>query len=202
MWPAGTGLVTLRALAPPPEGELLAHPLGTLQVRQREVPLGLDLRHIGSSPIQGDHRFDITKATYGTSKTPTPAPLTDLFAAAQYLDLSDDEKLTKPSFEPFQAGLRFGTPGATADTVPPPFLPLVYETLIIDEPDEPARPFPPPNPATPEVPAPPESIPGPTVVTTAGHGLSALAGRHRLDEQRFRGPRIPMRVLSDQGADL
>jgi hypothetical protein len=78
-------------------------------------------------------------------------------------------------------------------------MPLAYETLIIDDPDEPARPFPPPDPATPTTPSPPETIPGPTVVTLARRSLAALAGRQHLDELRFRGPRVPMSVHDDLG---
>lgn len=199
---AGTGVVTLRELAPPPLGELLAHPLGSLQVRQRDVPLGVELAHFGSAPIRGEHRFDITQVTYGSAAAPVSSPLTDLFAPAQYLELSDDEKLTKPSFQPFRTGLQFGTSGAVADPAPPPFQPLSYETLIIDDPDEPARAFPAPKPSGPSKPgeaSKPETITGPTVIALADGGLGALAGRHRLNERRFRGPRIPMRVLDVDG---
>jgi hypothetical protein len=40
-------------------------------------------------------------------------PLTELFAAAQYLELSDEEKLARPSFEPFAAGVSLGLQGLT-----------------------------------------------------------------------------------------
>jgi hypothetical protein len=40
-------------------------------------------------------------------------PLTELFAAAQYLQLSDEEKLGRPSFEPFAAGASLSLQGLT-----------------------------------------------------------------------------------------
>jgi hypothetical protein len=39
---------------------------------------------------------------------PAATPTTGQFAASQFQDLSDDERLSRPSFEPFQDGVAFG----------------------------------------------------------------------------------------------
>ena len=103
--PASAGpLVTLAPGAVAVGESVLAHPLGTLTVKQRLAPLDVDITHVGTRRISGAaRRFTLTAA----------GPLTrvdDAFAAAQFLDLSPDQKLLRPSFEPMTAGAVLGTP--------------------------------------------------------------------------------------------
>jgi hypothetical protein len=116
----GQSLVTLRALPPTPQ--ILAHPLGTLQVRQRVVPLEHTIDRFGGDVPAGARSFRIANATLGGAAAQAD-PLQDLFAAAQFTSLSDDQKLAQPSFESMRSGVRvgehdvaFGTPvGAEVD---------------------------------------------------------------------------------------
>lgn len=100
--------------------QAVAHPQATLRAVEKVVPLGLDIQRFGNARPRGARRFDVEGVTIGASGTPgqavTPQPVTELFARAQFLDLTDEEKLTRPSFEPFQAGIEVGAPGH----VPPP----------------------------------------------------------------------------------
>ena len=106
--PAGQRpVVTFRAAAGTAT-EVLLHPLGTLTVKQGIVPLNLDISRFGQGTPAGAHRFTITSATIG-GQSQTPQPATDFFAPAQFLDMSDDEKLSRPSFEPMTAGVSFGS---------------------------------------------------------------------------------------------
>lgn len=84
---------------------VFVHPLARLTVRQTVVPLGLKLSRYAGGTVPGT-RYDISGATVG-GKSVTTTPVTDQFAAAQFLELSDDEKLARPSFEPMPAGVTF-----------------------------------------------------------------------------------------------
>ncbi|OLR92890.1 DUF6603 domain-containing protein [Actinokineospora bangkokensis] len=112
----GRSPVTVRQI-PVPAGVLLVHPLGTVSVTQRVAPLGITLDKFGQAPVSGPRRVDITSVRYRT--TPTSATRTlstvetrDHFAPAEFRDLTDDERLSRPSFESLQAGRT--TQGATA----------------------------------------------------------------------------------------
>ena len=125
--PAGAAaLVTLRALAP--GTAVLAHPLATPQVRQRVAPLERTLDRFGTSVPSGAKRFRITLATIGGVRT-TVTPLTDRFAPAQFTALSDDAKLSAPSFEAMTSGAALGADGyATGAAVT---VSVVYEQLLV-----------------------------------------------------------------------
>ncbi|WP_028064030.1 DUF6603 domain-containing protein [Solirubrobacter soli] len=111
--PAGADVVTLRALQP--GAAVLAHPLGTLRVRQRLAPLERTLERFGTTVPSGAKRFRITLATIGGVRT-TLTPLQDQFAPAQFTALSDDAKLSAPSFEPMTSGAALGADGFITGT--------------------------------------------------------------------------------------
>jgi hypothetical protein len=102
---AGEALVTLRSVAP--TGKILCHPHGTLQVRQRVVPLERTLERFGSEVPSGARFFRVAIATLG-GKAAQTEPLDDLFAPAQFTALTDDQKLSQPSFVAMRSGVRVG----------------------------------------------------------------------------------------------
>jgi hypothetical protein len=104
----GEALVTLRDVEPA-EGEILVHPRGSLAVRQRVVPLRLDVEKFGETRPVGPRRFELTNATLGDAAADGVEAVREHFAASQFLTLSDDEKLSRPGFEAFEAGIRIGT---------------------------------------------------------------------------------------------
>ena len=65
--------------------------------------------------------------------------VTDLFAPAQFREMTDDEKLTAPAFEPMQAGIRFASPAYVCGpaVVEPE---IRYAREIIYRPPQPAAP--------------------------------------------------------------
>jgi Family of unknown function (DUF6603) len=123
--PAGAAaLVALRA---PAADGLAAHPAGQLGVRQSALPLGVDITHVGAAAIAPD-RFDITTLTVNG----TAAPLAEVrapFAAGEFVDLSADEKLSRPAFEPFRAGVSAG--GAAVTAGPVSAVDLSYEQITL-----------------------------------------------------------------------
>lgn len=129
--PAGAAdFVTLRAIEP--GTDVLAHPLATLQVRQRLAPLDHTLQRFGERIPTGTRRFRITLATIGPNRA-TVTPLHDHFAPAQFTDLSDDAKLSAPSFEEMTSGAALGADGYVHGT--PVTVALAYEQVVVPRED-------------------------------------------------------------------
>ena len=117
---------------------MLLHPLGELSVHQRVAPLGMKIQWLGSArPKLGTSRYDVVDFMVGSGdKTPavvdeTLVEVRDDFAPAQYFDMSDDEKLSRPSFEKHRAGVRLPALGMTAGGIQTAN--LKFENAIVDE---------------------------------------------------------------------
>jgi hypothetical protein len=122
----------LVTLADPGAGSaVLVHPLGQLSVHQRVVPLGIQIQRIGSSPVPGGRTLAITDVTVTGVATSGLNSLDDDFAPAQFLDLSDDEKLSRPAFESLTAGAYVQTSGFAAGGSHS--ADMGYETVTVDE---------------------------------------------------------------------
>jgi hypothetical protein len=129
--PSGTPtLVSLRAHD---ESTVVAHPLAQLEVHESVVPLGLQITRFGAAAIADTTLFTITdlQVNGGTVWDRTVA-VEDDFAPAQFFDLSDEEKLTGPSFERHDAGVRLnaGLPKCGGSVSKP----ISYETFYVDDP--------------------------------------------------------------------
>jgi hypothetical protein len=101
-------LVTQRIKAVP--DVVAIHPLGEIAVRQRVAPLNLELARFGQARLAGDQRFAITHLTLN-GQALEPDPVLDKFAAGQFLDLDDHERLSRPSLEPLEAGVKISPAG-------------------------------------------------------------------------------------------
>ena len=109
-------LVTLRKR--PGGGDVLVHPLGALEVRQTVVPLGIRIERFGGTPLPAAQRFDITHVAVGGQPVAAPRAVDDVFAAGDFLELSEDERLARPSFEAMHAGVAVQPAGfASGDPV-------------------------------------------------------------------------------------
>jgi hypothetical protein len=82
---------------------LVVHPSGRLEVRQKVVPLGLQLTRASNAPIAGHDRFDITAITIGDAEL-DPIPVEEFFARGQWEELGD-QVLSVPAFEKMKAGV-------------------------------------------------------------------------------------------------
>jgi hypothetical protein len=112
---------------------VLAHPLGRLVVTQRVAPLGLTLQRFGNTQVQGPNRFDLEKVEIGGQTVASPTTLTEAFTRAHFVDMTEEEKLSAPSFERFTAGVSVGTAAyrLPADQVAAD---LEYETHYLEPP--------------------------------------------------------------------
>jgi hypothetical protein len=129
-------MVTVRV--PPAIDVFRVHPLATLSVRQRVAPLFREISRFGSSPISGETTFTVELLSAdGQSSLPTPM-LTEMFAPAQFDDLTDDDKFTRSSFEAMVAGLRLGSNNFDFESSSAPVEMLMqFETLLV-LPDQPS----------------------------------------------------------------
>ena len=172
------GVASLVALTTPKVAPtvILAHPGASLSVHQTVVPLGLTITQFGGAVPQGETRFDIMAVTVGADTKPSTAPALDDFAVAQFLSLSDDEKLASPSFESFPSGVNHDT--STTFGVPPARS-VTNDTWLADTIDGPQR----------EDPGTPPPLPGDVL---AGFLLDGAAARSRLAQSgsaRYVGPK-------------
>jgi hypothetical protein len=102
--PSASPIVSLAESAGRGAG-IVVHPFGSLTVKQRVAPLERDLDHYGSDLIDGPRRFTITSLSVGTVGG-VKENVTDYFAPAHYLHMSDTDRLTAPSFESWVAGVK------------------------------------------------------------------------------------------------
>ncbi len=126
----------LVSLASPEEtsGPALVHPLATPTVRQKIVPFGIALDRVGQArPSDGD-RFELASEAFlgeGERRRSIAAvPVSDYFAAAQFQDMEDADKLARPSFEPMQAGAALGADSIAAGAATTRV--VDYEEILID----------------------------------------------------------------------
>jgi hypothetical protein len=103
--PSTNLLVTLRAVDP---SLLVLHPFGSLTLSQRALPLNLTLDKVGSQKPDDVNRVDIT----AVASNGTPLPLSEedeQFAVAQFQDMSDSDKLSRPSYQDLKGGVTIGS---------------------------------------------------------------------------------------------
>jgi hypothetical protein len=105
------------------------HPLGFLRVVQSVAPLDVGLAKYGSNSIVST--APVTVAVTADSAVVTTA--TELFATSQFFDLSDEERLSKPGFVPFDAGVTVA--GTTWQVFDATTVDVVYEESL--GPDDP-----------------------------------------------------------------
>jgi hypothetical protein len=157
---------------------LLVHPQSELVFRQRVVPLNLTLSKFGNTAPSGDRFFALREVKLNGIET-KPAPVTEHFAPAQFFEMNDDEKLSRPSFEPLEAGIRFGTD--TTHCKNPVRTPIEYETIVLD-----------PKKAAPGETAETYPLPAKHLPALALMGAAGRAAFRRTGKAKYRapGPRI------------
>ena len=117
-----------------PAGAVRIHPLSTLTVKQSVVPLNVPISRFGNTrPVGGPQEFRIQQVVVGGTSF-TPDVVRDHFAPAQFRDLSDDEKLSSPSFELLPAGVSVGNNAADCGTPVPAA--ADFEDIVIPSPPE------------------------------------------------------------------
>ena len=128
-------VVAIREQAP--SEDVVVHPLGTLTVRQRVVPLDFQLEVYGQAELAGGRfSFGIEAITIGGAE-PRRSELRDQFAPGDFLRLTDEQKLARPSFEKYKAGYSIGSPGLEAGARAQAN--FGYRQYVIDDPDDEPR---------------------------------------------------------------
>ncbi len=124
---------------------VLLDPMGLLAVTERVLPLGMTLQWFGNAAPANVNRFDVQSVTladladpHSTASAAPIEPAQDYFARAQFLTMTDAQKLSEPAFDLFDAGVKVGAqafqPGQQTT------VPVTYETLLVDDLRLPARP--------------------------------------------------------------
>ncbi|MGW3938935.1 DUF6603 domain-containing protein [Streptomyces phaeochromogenes] len=121
-------LVSLRQL--PDTDDLVLHPLGTLFVRQRALPLNVRLDRIGGQRASDGRRFSV--APLPDSGLKRVSDTGDRFAMAQFQNMSDAAKLSRPSYETQDAGLELAAASGALASARVVRRSARYELHIID----------------------------------------------------------------------
>lgn len=132
----GDSVVTLRDIDRQ-AGKVLAHPLGTLQVRQQVAPLNVEIDTFGNARPATYTKYTIESVTVaGQPQQGEDSAVREQFAPAQFFEMSDAEKLSGPSFERYPAGRTVGNTlfahGGQDDPENQRSVGLEYETTIVD----------------------------------------------------------------------
>ncbi len=84
---------------------LVAHPAGMLTLSQKVVPLEFTLVTFGNQKPSDASYFEIARVTSNTEELDT-SDVTEYFAPAQYENMTDSEKISRPSFERMNSGVQ------------------------------------------------------------------------------------------------
>ena len=129
--PSNTSQAVTLSAPKPDDKTLRVHPIGVLSVREKIVPLDLQIsRYANAAPSDGD-LFSISDVQINNDEE-SHQPIQDYFSSGQFLDLSDADKVSAPSFEKYDAGVSIGSSDIVAGT--DSARTVVYEERYIDEP--------------------------------------------------------------------
>ena len=120
-------LVSLRKLDP--TEALVLHPVGTLRVSQKAVPLDLTIDKVGNQKAGDAKSFSIDVVAVGLGKA---ADATEQFAIAQYQNLDDATKLSRPSYQTLHGGVQISVVGQQLKSSHAVRRIVRYEQIIID----------------------------------------------------------------------
>ena len=121
-------LVSLRKVDDAPNN-LVLHPVGVLRLSQKAVPLDLSIDKVGNQKPNDAKRFTLTVAGGGLNKTKDTL---ESFAPAQFQNMDDAGKLSRPAFEPMHGGIEIGAQGQDMASAKVVKRIVRYEEIIID----------------------------------------------------------------------
>ena len=109
--------------------ELVLHPVGSLQITQRAIPLKLSLDKFGTQKPDDANNFILETADSELAKI---NDLKEKFAIAQFVDLKDAEKLSSPSYQLIEGGVELSVAGEQLATGKSVKRHIRYELITID----------------------------------------------------------------------
>jgi hypothetical protein len=92
----------------------------------------MEISRFGDAVPAGERRFTITAVSLADGNQ-KPDSVDDFFAPAQFIEMSDDEKLSRPSFESMAAGVRIGSDSFTFDADGFEVQAVEFESLIVEK---------------------------------------------------------------------
>ena len=127
------GYLQVVTLNPPTadSAKILLDPVGGARLEQRSVPLNEVINKFSENKVDPPVKFAVTAVTLGGKPLGAIPPLVkDLFPRAQFQQMTDQQKLSIPSFEPMDGGMRIASNAATqGDSVADP---VTYKTKIVE----------------------------------------------------------------------
>ena len=90
-------------------GEVLIHPMGNFSFNQTILPMNATINKYGSVKPSDYKKFWVVSVKDANENALDFTYQKDNFAPAQYTQMSDQEKLSKKSFEQFDSGIKVGT---------------------------------------------------------------------------------------------
>lgn len=109
------------------------HPSGALSLSQKSVPLNMEIERFGSRDLAGGNRLSINELSIGGEVLSTNATR-DEFAPAQFFNLSNSEKLSRDSFENYEAGIASSASDEMTATLQRK-VPIEHELAYIERPE-------------------------------------------------------------------
>ena len=108
---------------------MVLHPLGTLQISQREVPLDLTLDKFGNQQPTDANRFALAA---GAGALVRIGDVKEQFAPAQFKNMSDADNLSQPAYVPQDGGIELAVSGTTYASGTTVTRIVRYDVTIID----------------------------------------------------------------------
>ncbi len=120
-------LVSLRKIGA--AGSLVLHPVGSLRVTQKAVPLDFTIDRVGSQTPSDANTFALRVVGTGIGRR---QDLLESFAPAQFENLDDADKLSRPGFELMHGGIELGVSGQELASGKSVKRIVRYEEVILD----------------------------------------------------------------------
>ena len=110
---------------------LVLHPVGTLKISQRVVPLDISIDRVGAQKPNDANYFTLSVHAVGLDIEEKDV-VKEMFAMAQVKNMSDSEKLSSPAYEKQKGGLELSVKGEQMKTTSAVKRVVRYEQIIID----------------------------------------------------------------------
>lgn len=110
--------------------EVVLHPIGTLQISQKTIPLNYTLDKIGAQKPKDANKLNLEPAGSGLSKINT---IDEFFAEAQFRNMKDTEKLAAPAFQKLEGGIELSAGEKTVQSASAVERRIRYDLTILDD---------------------------------------------------------------------
>jgi hypothetical protein len=111
---------------------LVLHPAGALEIRQKLLPLTVNIDKIGNQKTSDIRNVSISGASSNGTALKVEN-VDEFFASGQYQNMSDADKLSKPSFVKMPGGVRISLDGSHVKNGKMVRKVVEYEVTIIDK---------------------------------------------------------------------